>query len=1602
MKKTLLKFRNADSTLDLNTQFADFFNKGIVLGGMVAPVFPNSTPQVTVSPFKLVGADGMVVIETSDIELLNLPANQTTVICFRSLYVTNNDPDYGFEAIEISLYNSLSSQDKRNRTIFAVVTTAAPNALPVVSLDLRDVIDPVGRNSFRGVVSNISFLPISDNRLGDRYLVESGVPDPNNGLYVWKGGLGWVNITDSLSLSSLLAQHRSNLFANEIHLTNNQADAVQGTSGSPSNTNRFVTDQDPRVPTQGENDALVGLSQNVPVAPSASNPFVTAAYNVAQAQDVLLAPPGGTITLNAVQGPFYVGLGVGMASILPYFKLYHPTENREYVDSTGAPVQITAIYKNLVGPTPLDPSTETSVSDANGFWANTIHVAYSGTIDTNVRIRYGRQINLENVQRNFGMLPGPQEGAISSETIKRLSDISGRLFDDPMQTGETNVELKVLQSSVRRYLNTTTSSDLVVPSRVFPRLREVPDIAADFPADYAEIQEFGTSPANYTVYWLPADVANFDPGFTEDVPVVAYVEYDIGTVLPTVQAGWIWEDDVGARFRILAHNPAARTILLYTQGSPINTNNANGNVSKIYRANNYRKLELVSDHTLSMYREFFPVDEVVAIKDEFEKLPPGGVQVGTYVVPNNFSLIGQGALPNQGNPNGSSRGRPMFYVKPFNSGQIPDQRLILIGSWTSDPTLPRQAIGNVSQGSLGVEYTGRLTRFTLYTKIRPNMPYAFRVFVDGVYNHTASKFINSAEIATGLIPSNSLSSLRGDSEKAMMPLIFDNLGLSDDLVHTVRVEVTNTGGGDFFPLYGVETFFNGALEDKGNAFTQTDFRKTLASQNITTPYLSSQRGRKMVRFLDRATGARQVANSLMPIVFDLAATVAPASLNFTSIPIAQGCNIGDVILLTNRQATASDPANYVYRRITAIDRSTNVVTMNAVTGFSLPSSGFSRIELVFKTPASPTGIAVPAAPVSQFQDEYARFFLNDWSVGLSRDISLLSDNATESRVTVLDDATTALSVVDCRRVNSGIEGFSEAIRFDTTVASMTMTAWCTGMDVVFVGSGGTPTTVTIEIDGMISYQLTVPNDGMVRHSLFSDGSPQSHTVRIFNPSVANTVCVGQWIFHTIATPEYDGTGLAEYEVGRNATAAVPAYFDFAPTSVTNPLVVSNAGVRLFDITKYGARLYDGTTGSTAWTVTQDFALNRIFGNYLRTNKEDAVMEIQFVGSHFELYYLAGPDQGIAQMFINGLAANSTNFPNGFGAGYVAATGRLNQYSATTNELRRIVFTNLPFGQHVFRLQNTNTKDPLSTDFFVTAMMAAENAGSAVIQRRFAEDKQINRLHLESFRDIRQFLSLTSEQVGVVSALEEPEEADQIPLGYIDSAFCMSDGSGTEQNCTVGMASGQSYVDVAYTFVPAVNPGKTTGDLDVIVDGLVIPRRVVGVTLDSWYEEDLLITGRIKLWTDISGSPISIEVRRKAGTVDTSTTNSGRLAVTQGLIVGSPLQVSAGLADYATLSDAITASPVGGLITVLAGVSITENVVLNKRVTIVGQGYDSRINGTFTLQSVSDFSTVKSLYCNQYIIQLGAVGNQIVDAFWDVNPTDANGIGLNRITGMLTV
>lgn len=126
-----------------------------------------------------------------------------------------------------------------------------------------------------------------------------------------------------------------------------------------------------------------------------------------------------------------------------------------------------------------------------------------------------------------------------------------------------------------------------------------------------------------------------------------------------------------------------------------------------------------------------------------------------------------------------------------------------------------------------------------------------------------------------------------------------------------------------------------------------------------------------------------------------------------------------------------------------------------------------------------------------------------------------------------------------------------------------------------------------------------------------------------------------------------------------------------------------------------------------------------------------------------------------------------------------------------------------------------------------------------------------------------------------------QDSSQENGGVLDSAFVFSDSSATPINCSQPtVVVGKTRVALDWSYVPTVNPGTTTGTLRVFVDGLEIPRFVAGSTNDAYYKEIQDTNGAysiVEFYTDLSGVPLSIEIIRSEGVVDTASSNTTRIA-----------------------------------------------------------------------------------------------------------------------------
>lgn len=198
-------------------------------------------------------------------------------------------------------------------------------------------------------------------------------------------------------------------------------------------------------------------------------------------------------------------------------------------------------------------------------------------------------------------------------------------------------------------------------------------------------------------------------------------------------------------------------------------------------------------------------------------------------------------------------------------------------------------------------------------------------------------------------------------------------------------------------------------------------------------------------------------------------------------------------------------------------------------------------------------------------------------------------------------------------------------------------------------------------------------------------------------------------------------------------------------------------------------------------------------------------------------------------------------------------------------------------------------------------------------------------------------------------------------GYLNSAFCFSDSSGTPVNCSnPTVLSNVTVLTLNFNYVPGLNVGTTAGDLEIIVDGEVLPRFVAGTTLDAYYIETPLTTNQITFWANLSTYQRSIEVRRRQGSVDSSSQNTSQLSAINDILVGTSGQVAAGIAQYSSLQTALGTLSTGGKI-FLVGNPTAENISISlPNIFIEGKGRETQITGTLTFVSGADYGLVRAL------------------------------------------
>ena len=608
---TYLQFRSLDLTASINDRYTGLINPGFFQGGAVTPVA--SQLAVTLAPWKLVSYDGMVVEETSDTVRLSTPAGQTTVISVMSQYIQNNAAIVETLATELTAYEQLPNLQYQVVFAYVAVPIGATSVDPsYINLVPANTVDQFGRSPFRGVLDDPSLLPASNNRVGDFYMVvvpSSSAPN----LYAWDGA-AWDVLTDSVEVAANLAAHRGNLFSNEKHLTDDQQQAVEGSSGTPvSATNRLVDSADPRVPTLSQTQALVGSTGS----PGPSNLFVTQAFPLAVSNAVVFStlPITNYALLPSASGPYYVGQQV-QPSANQYFTFYHLTYNRELVNGY-VPVTVSGVYLDAGLTQMLDPATNPNV-DANGFFTGNLYIGWSISPAAGFRVVYSQRQTLGTVAPGSAQNVGPRDAQTSAETIAAIEAIKGRLFDSVPPAVETNIQLRQNVVNMKEYVSTVFHSDYVAFD--FTKVANVPQFNGDFPPNVGV-------PANYSFLNTGLVAYSFDNA-------TGVVTYASAVTLASVLVGHVFLDDAGVQYPIIAIgvNTVTITNRLGVIPAAISTTMTSTTSGYIQPDNNPRNINL-ANLACVVGRDRVVVRQINVLENEFHPATQNiAFEIGTPVV----------------------------------------------------------------------------------------------------------------------------------------------------------------------------------------------------------------------------------------------------------------------------------------------------------------------------------------------------------------------------------------------------------------------------------------------------------------------------------------------------------------------------------------------------------------------------------------------------------------------------------------------------------------------------------------------------------------------------------------------------------------------------------------------------------------------------------------------------------------------------------------------------------------------------------------------------------------------------------------------------------
>ena len=401
--KAVFKFENLDSTRDLNSTREYLFKKGVYEGGSIIA----GTNSITIKSFRAMSYDGMAIEVEDDADYtMAIDSGFTGYVCVYAKYVYDDEPIIEIKAVTTEVYNNLG--DIGNYYIILAGITNVGGSVSI-NLKVRDEISPVGRNSYLGYFNVNESPSTSLLRSGDWWfagnssttLVDLCIVDSNGSIQTFP---------NTTSISNDLSKHRSNLDTTVIrgmpteptdktkgayHINYNELRAMQGSTNEiPSDANKFITEDDPRLVTVSQKEALSGNTSGG--IPSSSNPFVL--YNTPIATHSLtnsVAISNGIITLDSsiLGSGVYVYVGTGIAGTANQYMEIASSDGSLQYDNDGNVVLIKGVYTDQACTIELVPATNTNIK--SGYWkTNEPLYIKTTTVDGNVPALTSTYINI--------------------------------------------------------------------------------------------------------------------------------------------------------------------------------------------------------------------------------------------------------------------------------------------------------------------------------------------------------------------------------------------------------------------------------------------------------------------------------------------------------------------------------------------------------------------------------------------------------------------------------------------------------------------------------------------------------------------------------------------------------------------------------------------------------------------------------------------------------------------------------------------------------------------------------------------------------------------------------------------------------------------------------------------------------------------------------------------------------------------------------------------------------------------------------------------------------------------------------------------------------